>query len=126
MTIPYTNQTAFDKVCERLFDGKGQCIGTEGCLYRRSDGNKCAIGYLIEDKDYDVSIEDSSVKYITLPCYLQEVDLDLLNALQVVHDKPIHWTVNTFNDYGLVSLKQVAIAYNLILPDNLKISLSRR
>lgn len=56
-------QDAFDRVCERLithFD-YGKCVTKFGyCSYRNTEGNSCAIGYLLPD---DMAIKASGTVY---------------------------------------------------------------
>lgn len=57
-------QEIFDKVCAHLLAQKGKAVGEfDACLYRASDGRKCAVGCLIEDEYYSPAIEGVSVPY---------------------------------------------------------------
>lgn len=86
-----TNQEAFDKVVRHLFTQKARSLekyeGRMRCLYRSSDGKKCAIGALIPDEEYKTSFETRRVFSIQpeVPT-LSSLDFELLSELQKIHD----------------------------------------
>jgi len=57
-----TNQEIFDKVAKHLLTQKEKSSRGSSCLYRGSDGLKCAVGCLIPDEFYVKSIEHEGVK----------------------------------------------------------------
>lgn len=96
-------QEYFDKTVNYLRQQKEQSYGkyvdqdgcaTEGCLYKTSDENKCAVGLHIPDEYIDVisdglSIINISEKYPQLRGIAWPIDLkgiDLANQLQNLHD----------------------------------------
>ncbi len=70
-------------------------IGADGfqCAYKSKNGDKCAIGRLIPDEDYDSKMEGRSIHQLMDldPFNLIFKNLlphqDLLNELQIIHDK---------------------------------------
>ena len=95
------------KVRERLLDGKGRCTNSANkCVYRRSDGNKCAVGYIMPDEDYreymdrtDSAIGAVIAKFDHLPAWMQH-NASLLSELQYVHDRESTWIAGDLSDCG--------------------------
>lgn len=100
------HQDLFDKVADHLLTQGARSInlidvsGDMGCAYRGEDGLKCAIGALIPDEFYSRHIEGKgvgsfAVKEVLLRCGVgtDRSTLDLLKALQDMHDKedPFCW-----------------------------------
>ena len=111
-----TNQTAFNKVVKHLLkQGRAARDNDRVCRYRDYDsGRKCAIGCLIPNDEYKKSMEGSSIFGLAeegiLPSSLKELNLELLDDLQHVHDyrEPSTW---------LQQLGTVAVKYNLSMPN---------
>jgi hypothetical protein len=89
-----TKQETFDAVVGAvLAQGRpsAELRGTEDirCLYRSSDGCKCAAGHLIPDADYQPHMEGGPVDGLRV---LQDVlireghDIALVRDLQIAHD----------------------------------------
>lgn len=62
-----------------------------GCLLRDENGNKCAVGHLIKDKDYSREIENKSImqtlqEFVKFDFELSHLDIVSLSKLQVSHD----------------------------------------
>ncbi len=111
-----TDQTAFNKVVKHLLKQRRPARDNDRvCKYRDYDnGRKCAIGCLIPDAEYKKSMEGSSIFGLAeeglLPSSLKELNLELLDELQHVHDytEPSTW---------LQHLGKVAVKYNLSMPN---------
>ena len=107
-----TNQGAFDMIVRRLYNGKGRAFANNKCLYRAPDGNKCAVGCLITDSTYNPSMESSSASYVLARFdYSGNVNSDMLDELQLLHDEKYWWDGNEF--VGSDRLYELAKRYNL-------------
>jgi hypothetical protein len=110
-----TLQSIFDRVAEHFLGMPVPAQNHKGdCVYRTKDGNRCFVGALIKDEDYDPSIEGISFgtepvslykdrvealrkavmssltkDYPDLPESMPEDVKDLLINLQIIHDD---WT----------------------------------
>ena len=83
------NQEAFTLARDHLLKQCARATNLSGsCRYRAADGTRCAIGVLIPDDEYDSTIEAQSIEEIfdKVPA-LQDLDVDMLTSLQVVHDE---------------------------------------
>lgn len=87
-----TNQEAFDKMIVHLNNQNWvQSVNKDGeCAYRGPAGNKCAVGELIPDDQYDPEwdVEGISADYLmacNVPC-LQGLHARLLTEMQLFHD----------------------------------------
>lgn len=88
------SQEIFDKVAEHLLTQncrsvKKDALGMYPCVYRTTEGLKCAIGCLIPEELYDPLMEGLPVEtllrgFIELREYVPEVSL--AKSLQTVHD----------------------------------------
>ena len=100
---------------ERFTDGKGPARNAgNDCVYRNSDGNKCAVGCLIPDEHYSPLIEcatmtrleiyygefasfrDSEDKALAHTLNASGIEptgevLDLLQRAQAIHDEQSYW-----------------------------------
>ena len=93
------NQQAFDKMVTHAFTQKRRAfeltsVGVEQCRYRTEGGNKCFVGALLPDADYQARFEGSSVGYFFKEIEaFKDLSLDMLNTMQYVHDyyKPPLW-----------------------------------
>lgn len=60
-TLPSaTEKEVFDQVSDHLLSQKIRSMKDGVCLYRMSDGRKCAAGCLISDDEYNEEIEGKS------------------------------------------------------------------
>jgi len=88
-----TKQEIFDTAVIGVLKQGGPSLDVKGkCAYRGEDGMKCAVGFLISDKDgafYD-SLDDSDVCSLVDLGYLMELDehKSILAVLQATHDFP--------------------------------------
>lgn len=103
------------------------------CLYRTDDGLKCAVGVMIPDDIYRISMENRSVKGIlesssfNLPVSIfNDQNIALLQALQLLHD---NYTEDESDTWGSTDRMKAAFAslafqFNLnpSVLDNLKFS----
>jgi hypothetical protein len=118
-----TPQMIFDKVVDHLYTQGKPASDASGCLYRHAseDGNlACAVGALIQDHEYESSMERRGVNYI-LDTYPQlqhlKENTDLLYDLQRSHDGSVVGEKEgnpEFNwDALSVSLSHTATRHNL-------------
>ena len=97
-------QKVFNEVSAHLLQQKKRCVDalTGECLYRGSDGTKCAVGCLIPDELYDKELENSSIRSILNETQTSDrkqkisahftktygdVPLDFYSRLQAIHDR---------------------------------------
>lgn len=111
-------QEIFNKVYRHLLSQGKRSINNNGmCEYRTGDGLKCAVGCLIDDKDYKPSLEGTAVNNSQVVIALESSGInmadgiaDMLFELQDIHDNhPAH----TWKDV----LKDLARGLNLELPE---------
>ena len=104
----------FIRMAEHLFEQGERAIAADVCLYRSHNGNKCAVGALIDDKYYDLSfegksIDDKSVQEAvsnSLGSPLTKDDVDLLAEMQDAHDYEI--ADDYFKDSCVEALDKIA------------------
>lgn len=93
-----TDQEAFDKVFEHLATMPGRAVNplTGACQYRTVDGNRCAVGALIDDDAIGAVV--CSVRTMIRDGNLDTcvVDIHLLQELQIVHDRRDYWVDDKF------------------------------
>ena len=112
-------QDIFDKVYKHLLNQGAKSLAKNGsCLYK-SGGRKCAIGCLIDDKNYDSTklehkgisstLVQDAVKNSNKGMHLNKITKDMLASLQAVHDNndPENWQT---------VLHRLAKRYNLKIP----------
>lgn len=109
-----TNQETFDIVARHLV--KQGCRSYEygfGCVYRSSDGKKCAVGALIPDELYSKEMEGKTAVHEIVAPVLTKLghDPDFCNALQMVHD-------GTCSNNFIPALKEVATSWRLTVPED--------
>lgn len=106
------NQAAFDKVVRHLRkqgEPSYQADG-ESCAYRGEDGRMCAVGCLIPDEQYSLSLEDRTVAYVMMGVpALSGLSHGMLDDLREVHD-------NLDPDDWEAGLRSVAADYGLTMP----------
>jgi hypothetical protein len=93
--INLTPQEIFDKVAAHLLQQKYRCLDKKSlvCLYRNSQGMKCAAGCLISDEDYEPSLEGRSWRELVAMGHVSMDKSILISNLQVIHDtcEVEHW-----------------------------------
>lgn len=78
-------QRLLDIVARHLAQQGGPARSDGKCLYRGPNGTKCAVGVLLENKDYDPEMENHPVSEINLPEHLRDYR-SFLEELQLAHD----------------------------------------
>ena len=112
-----TAQEIFTKSATHLLRQGGKSITfapNKICAYRGNDGMECAIGCLIPDALYNRGMEARIVADMMLfpgiPDLLGEANIDLLEALQLVHD------MRGVSDWE-TELRAVATRFSLEFPE---------
>jgi hypothetical protein len=104
-----SDQEAFDIAARHLLKQGSRSVWGEECVYRAPDGTRCALGALIPDEVYDLSLEGTpSVSLYERPDvapYLPRNKV-LATALQSVHDI-------SFPDRWRSDLRRVAREFGL-------------
>lgn len=115
-------QEVFDTVVRHLGKQGERAVAYDAydegsrCVYRASDGKKCAVGCLIPDEMYKPEMEGGSIRYLLdnfaadLPSYISEHQ-DILWRLQIAHDTV--WKRDSdacFKDH----LKSIAADFSLL------------
>jgi hypothetical protein len=113
-----SEQELFDEVVRYAESMKERSVNEYGtCVYRSPCGNKCLVGYLIADEDYNplmdagdcgVPVDELAQKGL-LPDYLVTY-IPLLADLQLVHDGT---SSNNFKSELVRGLKSVANEFDL-------------
>lgn len=91
---------------DKLIEQGGQSVKstlTTTCQYRGDNGRKCAIGWLIEDSEYQESFEGEALDYFgevrtLIESKYSDSDIKVLCILQFIHDKYFE-SVTTWQDY---------------------------
>ena len=111
-----TDREAFYTVWEHLQNQEGRSYSDRGgCLYRDDHGRKCAVGILIPDSEYNPEFEGMPTDVVLRTCpSLQNLDRDLLIALQAVHDRAEHWDDLEFNTRGVGVMNVIEKTYEFI------------
>lgn len=86
-----TLQEAFDKNWQHFVVEKhGESVHDGTCMYRAPNGNRCGIGILIPDDEYNARIEKNNVGVLIekkiLPPSLRSIAENALAGLQACHD----------------------------------------
>jgi hypothetical protein len=117
---PKNNQQAFDIATAHLYEMKRRSTDPTGkmCLYRNEEGERCPIGAMIKEDDYDPVIDEAFVfGEITFLIANNMITVDpainvmLLLELQKVHDDERNWYLDGF--IGIGALRSVARKYNI-------------
>ena len=111
-------QEVYDYVVDHLRTMPGRAFEGRVCKYRTSDGNRCAVGALIQDHEYEdlntrLEIEDLNVGQLVeqLKWTYDGTRLcRMLVTLQNIHDRPQNWGAG-FN--GELLLRETAREYKL-------------
>ena len=118
-----TNQQAYDKVVRHLLSaprrsfGRSPSTGREVCKYRTSGGDRCAIGALIDDEQYDRALDSdegsTGIMNVIASGLVDGGGLDtmLLHRLQSLHDDPTNWGPDGFTNIS--ALRTAARDYHL-------------
>ena len=112
-----TQQDAFNKVWDWFVVQKHPPSRYDGpCAYRGKNGNRCAIGLLIPDADYNPSCELNTIEELYGGPLIPDLGLplDFLTSLQEAHD--LAYPGDQFTGIITVALEQVAEKYNLTIP----------
>lgn len=119
-----TEQEAFDRALNGIRSQGGPSMRQREsgyvmrCIYRSSDGRKCAVGWLIPDEKYDPDFDD---KY-SLEDLVDELGLDqgegaptlaLLRQLQEAHDEAAIKYPNQFMERWEERMKRLAEVHGL-------------
>lgn len=97
-----TNQEAVKTMREHLLKQGGRAMNHNetACVYRASDGGKCAIGCLIPDEDYRPEFEEHLIhNIIPTPPSLKNLNLIMLSQAQRIHDKAYRISSTQWEDY---------------------------
>lgn len=89
-----TNQQIFDAVVEHAAKQYAKSEKKDTCLYRHPDGRKCFVGALIDDEDYEVTMERKGITSDEFNDLRTKDQMRVLRDLQVVHDdtsQPDKW-----------------------------------
>lgn len=89
-------QEIFDKVCAHLLTQMKRSVDCRGlCVFRNSEGLKCAVGGIIPDEIYDSAFEheDLITELIGERHLFSKKYIGLLRKLQEIHDldEPENW-----------------------------------
>ncbi len=113
-----TKQETFNKVVKHLRRQKTQALQNDGfgCAYRGDDGKKCAVGCLIPDSLYVPWMEGNEAGEQRMRALLQllEIDVQLANDLQKVHDNQMN---DDYNERTEFALECVALEHGLKMPE---------
>lgn len=94
------DQEAFTVAAEHLLRQSERSVAEDSgaCMYRGKEGLKCAVGILIPDEFYredmeGLAVNDLMVKFPSIRQLFRDVNLDLLDELQGIHDShmPKYW-----------------------------------
>ncbi len=107
-----TPQSIFDKVATHLFEQGRPALNGNSCAYRGEEGRVCAIGCLITDEQYDRRMESKAGYAVLRDHPLQDLRPfdELLDELQVVHDRPAHRNEDGTFDLEILSAKLLGVA----------------
>lgn len=91
-------QEIFDTVAQHLFQQGKRSVDSRHCKYHNEDGLKCSVGALITEELYFPEIDSGNrtIKYLVehyqdkFPDWIVN-NVDLLSALQSVHDMNNNW-----------------------------------
>lgn len=116
------NQEAFDKMVTHLRKQKAKSVYDGAidifCCYRGSENRMCAVGVLIPDSEYKQEYEGSIEKSYSLFPSLHDIDLELLIAMQRLHDRaPWSLTGDGLVDYWNSIFPEIAERFSLTVPE---------
>ncbi len=117
----FDRQKAFDTMVLGLNEQKAVSVDHLGdlCMYRGTDGRKCAVGFLIPDEKYDREMEelvaDDPVVLELIPDCDESHGIFLVQCQTQLHDrlpKNLGWDQSAFER----SVKGLCILFNLTNP----------
>lgn len=130
MAYNLKTQQIFDKVVTHLYTQKRQAMSSDNiCKYRADNGLSCAVGCLIEDKDYQKEFDDADndngtaiediitnidFKNKKLKMFLEK-NVDILERLQTIHDRNANWDSSGPSIDMSIKLQELAADFNLNL-----------
>ena len=124
MSEKLNNQSAFDKVWDWfVVQGHGVSMDSQGTgMYRGPGDLRCAIGCLIPDELYMENMEYLGITdfrgFASIGELFAGIDLDLLRAMQNLHDVQGRTTAPTETAHEiLVGLTWIAKEYSLTIPE---------
>jgi hypothetical protein len=82
-------QKTFDTMCEHLYKQGKQSMEDEHCVYRASDGSRCAFGCLISDEDYDEILEGNTCSMLVQQKRVEFDNIEtamMCRIVQRIHD----------------------------------------
>ena len=110
-----TEQEAYERMRAWLGrEGASKSENSAGlCVYRKGDGNKCAVGALIPDEEYDEDFERQEIEDVVNACpSLDGLDVVFLRYAQGAHDN-VTWQEANFSAAAVTRLDEVALEYGL-------------
>jgi hypothetical protein len=117
------NQGAFDTALLHLLTRGHRPVSSSGrCQLRGPTGDKSAIGALIPDRLYGISMEGKTIhqllaaynpEYLPLRRHLSGVELPLLNALQDLQDRTGECPPSSFPEFVLAGGQRIARMFGL-------------
>ena len=121
------NQTIFTQAIQHLTKQGGPAIIGDNCVYRSSDGKKCAVGHFIPAWEYTYDMEGKPVNDLFEYMEAHEKQLDwlvgmksqeLLGELHDWHDGStgVREGYSLFDDTGKKKLIELADRYDVIIP----------
>ena len=89
LDLAQTTQLVYDRLMERPRPGYDPA--ERGCRYRAPRGGRCAVGVLMDDKDYKRVFDRNSLTLAGLPFIpsLVPYEYDALRQLQELHDATV-------------------------------------
>ena len=117
------NQEAFEIITAHLRKQKTQAVNLQGkCIYLNSSGAMCAVGCLIQGIELtpdqnQSSVRDLYIDNLAVQALFKEVDLDLLEEMQSLHDNAGYYDRTGFTVSGETKLNQIATGYHLNVPE---------
>jgi hypothetical protein len=113
-----TPQEAFDKVIRHLATQGHRATDGRRCLYRGEGGDRCAIGALFDDDQYQPRFEGMGVYSLGIEfpsewerAHAPWTPSQMLSHLQEIHDTAYHWNDDGF--IGWTSAAEVALRFGL-------------
>lgn len=113
-----TAQQIFDKVTHHLYTQRRRAITDDGlCLYRAPNGDKCAIGCLISDDQYEDWMDATTPGVCNFTSILFRLGIgehcDLCQLLQDAHDLSENWDATGPTARMVRHLEDIARAFEL-------------
>ena len=91
LTNGWTKETMKEAIIKGNNGTKSADLSETGsiCRYRRADGNKCAVGCFIQDKDYKPHFELATLPELSAMLGYLPLHPEGLRELQIVHDRTL-------------------------------------